>query len=515
MMNKSLIIILFLSGFYCNMFSQNFQTVFSNKIHLLRANEPCEYAGWAQKYVQGIRIDSVKHCDEYKVFYTYNEAEIVKDEDTYGETCVNTNRVPWCGKKIEIHNNGDNIFYTKENNSIVIKTSAEMGDSWILFQNDTLRIMAKVMDIYPRYRHGITDTIKSIRLNIVGNTIGGELQKIENQYIEIGKYYGLIYFINVRDFPRKIQFYEYRDLIHTNNNEVLFKRRDFFDHDVGDEFYTEVVYETTEIYRMEKSTVMDKKYFNNMDSVKLHVSVTSLYEDKEPVKKNLLYGKLDSSIFIKHDFPTNTLPFELIYNIDSSIVACYSVVSDDNYYNGRYIVKVFGFTFPYYFPDESCYCFSPTVKKRGFDDIWMWTWPVGSVKYIEGCGKYLKKLQPEPHASTAVVDCAPCETLIGYRKTNEEYLPYFVDGINPNEKQSKNKIKIYPNPFTDSFSIEKESVGKKYNLAFFNSLGKVVYFASDISDCIHNVRLQKIPAGVYIVQIYNSAESFCYKLIKN
>jgi len=81
-----------------------------------------------------------------------------------------------------------------------------------------------------------------------------------------------------------------------------------------------------------------------------------------------------------------------------------------------------------------------------------------------------------------------------------------ISNLNPDNKNSNYLIKVYPNPFTDQFSIYMESQNQQFypkKVEIFNILGEKVYqkeLIENNNEIIIN-RIENLPGGLYIVTI--------------
>jgi hypothetical protein len=116
-------------------------------------------------YLRGIRIDSVNEQPEYKIFYPFHTPR--KYWDMFFEYGVDgaddTAGGSWLGKKIIIRNDGTYLFDTYFGDTVVIKTQASVGESWVFF-NDTSLIYYKatITSKSTRIINDILDSVKVI-----------------------------------------------------------------------------------------------------------------------------------------------------------------------------------------------------------------------------------------------------------------------------------------------------------------------------------------------------------------
>lgn len=84
----------------------------------------------------------------------------------------------------------------------------------------------------------------------------------------------------------------------------------------------------------------------------------------------------------------------------------------------------------------------------------------------------------------------------------------------PFESNLLQNVKVYPNPFNQSFTIKFSQVGN-YSIKVIDSKGAIVYVTEFLKEpgefTIHFPHLAK---GIYYLQLINKKQSYHYKLIK-
>ncbi|UKN01408.1 T9SS type A sorting domain-containing protein [Paracrocinitomix mangrovi] len=107
-------------------YAQNFQTINSSSINY--------YISSSQEYVLASRIDSVELQGSDSVFYSF---KTMRDNPALSQNdpCKFYLGDSWLGPKIEIKSNGQNIFYNKDMEPIVIETQAAVDDTFLVYHN--------------------------------------------------------------------------------------------------------------------------------------------------------------------------------------------------------------------------------------------------------------------------------------------------------------------------------------------------------------------------------------------
>jgi len=74
--------------------------------------------------------------------------------------CIDSSSTPWQGEKVLLSTTGDDVYYNKNNHSILIKTQADIGESWLMFE-DSIKVTATITAINFESVLGIMDSVKT------------------------------------------------------------------------------------------------------------------------------------------------------------------------------------------------------------------------------------------------------------------------------------------------------------------------------------------------------------------
>jgi hypothetical protein len=99
-----------------------------------------------------------------------------------------------------------------------------------------------------------------------------------------------------------------------------------------------------------------------------------------------------------------------------------------------------------------------------------------------------------------------------FRYVNLSLVPhnYTYAGI---KYESQNKLKIFPNPFSDNLTIETTNF--KYSfIKIYNTIGLLVFKQSTYKDTL-SISLGQLPRGVYLISVSSDNDYFIQKLIKS
>ena len=81
------------------------------------------------------------------------------------------------------------------------------------------------------------------------------------------------------------------------------------------------------------------------------------------------------------------------------------------------------------------------------------------------------------------------------------------------EEYSNSLIKIYPNPTTNQFTIEKAT--KPYTFTIYNSIGQLLFNETNVTETSRIVDISNYPKGILFVHINSNRETYTQKIIKN
>lgn len=213
-----------------NIFGQDYQAINSNKI---------AYFDNQYRNIKCIRIDSAKYQKDSVLFPFAAIQQLDYD-------CFSPNVASWIGKKVIVKETGENIFFNKFNDTIIINTKAELGDKWIAYKNtNSLTIEATVIHKDTMSFLGLNDSVKTIDFKAFDENMQPLDFSINNMSLEISKKYGFVKTFNFYLFPNFKADYPYEDfeeftLIGLSNPKLGIQNLTWFevnDFQVGDELH--------------------------------------------------------------------------------------------------------------------------------------------------------------------------------------------------------------------------------------------------------------------------------------
>lgn len=157
--------------------SQHYQAISSNRISYFENESGNIYC---------IRIDSATFETD-SVFFPLAQIQQM------GSNCYTPYGASWLGQKVLIRDNGDNIFFTATNDSVVIKTAASINDTWTAFRlTDSLFITATVIEQDTLHLLGLVDSVKTIGFSVYDKDMHPLNSSLSHMKLRISKHYGMI-----------------------------------------------------------------------------------------------------------------------------------------------------------------------------------------------------------------------------------------------------------------------------------------------------------------------------------
>jgi hypothetical protein len=460
-----------------SLFGQNYQTIYSNRI-----------AFFDNQYgnIKSIRIDSVIIQND-KVLYPFTQIQQL-DYDCFSPLIAS-----WIGKKVIVKESGNNCFFNKHNDTIMIKTSARINDKWVAFQiKDSLTIEASVIAHDKMNFLGLADSVKVIGFQAYDENMASLDFAINEMNIQISKNYGLIKTFNFYLFPNfKVaysaeQFEEY-DLIGLSSPKFGVQNLTWFevnDFQVGDELH---VLDESSCWRVNDYgydygyAITNKAIYKYLQRTDYLDSIVYRYSRKQSIythwkdSSSFKYNSDTLTSIIKPDSLFDKLPGEPIVNEYGTFSFCMT--------NEFLLSKTYPSVYEMYsFTGDSCW---RTLIADG-------CFPAD--KYIKGLGG--------PYYSCSEAFClGGAERKLVYYKKGENTWgnPLIVTGIS--DMETINKIKVYPKP-ADDYVYVSLGENKCYNcfIYIYDIHGKLQK-AKRLEANNSGIDISDLKNGIYIVKI--------------
>ena len=466
-------------------FAQNYRCINPERIAL--------YEGESSKEVLALRIDSVRISEGDTVLYPFYDIEPV--EDKYG--CFSPLEASWICMKMIIQDSSLNVFINKRNDSILIRTLADTGDTWDCYTKDSgFVIKATVVKIDTMGFLGITDSVKTIGFHAVYAGDSARTHPVNDLKIRISKSYGLITALNLNTFPD----IEYKDphygpdfslheysLVGLNDPDLGIHNLTWLevhDYAVGDEIHTN--YDEIQIhfigspdYHLNERTI--KKIISRTDKEDTvcyqvaNIRQRTYYELYEGNPIVTIFEYTESPCYTSDPF-FDKLPREP-YGSFSGHLDFYTMMNHTP--PSKYWAKCMDF----YLSDDNCWdqpicdgCFPGYVYTRG----------LGITNY--GCSGGVE-------GSTSIQ-----YDVVYYRKGTTQWgTPIVISSIN---RIAARPSCIFPNPFHDFIMVNLiEGNHTPCSFRIFDLNGKTVFARNLLDGYIHQLDLSFLSPGFYIYAI--------------
>jgi len=152
-------------------------------------------------YLRGIRIDSVKTSGDTVVYYPFHTPRGYYAPTGYGSILDSTGG-SWLGKRVLQLNDGTFLFDNLWKDTIVIKTQANVGDTWVFCRDtSTLYYQATLISMDTMTVLGILDSVKKILITAL-DTSGIVTTDLADSFeINLSKNNGFVQIFDLNTFP--------------------------------------------------------------------------------------------------------------------------------------------------------------------------------------------------------------------------------------------------------------------------------------------------------------------------
>ncbi len=460
--------------------------------------------------IKAIRIDSVKTSGNHQFFYNYSTIRSTGDFSS----CATAYGDSWIGRYVICRNDGMNFFLNYAHDTIRVKTTANLNEVWNCFSfADGKHIDAKVSSISSSTFLGITDSVKTISLQLKDQLGNPVIHFLNNYELKLSKHCGLIKTANFYRFPDSVpifsQFppneiqsqFEIYGMTNPQSGKTNISFHEVFDFQAGDEFHSRHTFFSWQPPGQIDTTFTIKKVLERIN----YPGNDSVKYSFERIEKKIIYGQPSSQIIHTWDtiseviyfnaFPSldfNKLPGELIrgfYISNDEFVMQMNLYCNER--RSKTIPGGYGH-FVGFYPNDSC--MQALIIMDGC---------LPEKTYIEGCGG--------PYGGCAGAIMSEHNELLFYKKGTEQcgtpLDPGILLGIDKAKTSSGIKLSVYPNPACDNVSFAIENAHDlSYVLELSNLLGQIV-LKKQILQNSFTVNLSALPKGVYHYQLKSKQQS--------
>lgn len=378
---------------------------------------------------------------------------------TGGLNCIIENGNAWTGSRMNELNNGNDLFFNDNNDTIRIKTLASVNSSWHFF-NDTSGsyIQASLDSIVWMQMANIQDSVKCISLHMFSSAgILDTVSMINGKIIYLSKSNGLFSSVIFREFPQNML------ILYRRAEVVMPTIGDIYNFDINDEFeYFENCGSQYEYKR-----IIGKSYSSNHDTLTYtfqhRTSSTTVIDTL-----NISFENLSMPFF-------NVLPEENNYSLpDSLVLNNYEIRIDSNFNYSPIYINIDGYLF-LKMQTDTCYTYN------NFEPA-----PI-TTEYVAGLGVVENSVN-----NTLMMGYFCEQKLIWYHKGNTYWgnATGLTIGLN-NLDVINAKIKLFPNPASNDVKVLYDfGYSNKRWLELLDVQGKIIYqqcLLSNVKEVLLNI----------------------------
>lgn len=467
-------------------FGTDYQTVHKNGI---------SYFNNAEDRISCIRIDSAK-VDIDSVFYPFTILQHVV------ANCYSPYKASWIGEKVIVKENGDNLFFNKFGDSILLKTQAKKGESWLAAQvDDSLFIEASVQEHDTLNFLGLTDSVKTIAFKVKDKDQSLLEYDLNHMQVKISKKYGFVQALNFYMFPNVEEDYiimekfEERALCGLSNPKVGFQNLTWMevnDFQVGDEIHVIEIRNNEGIGNAGGIVSYETKRFiyHYLERISNDIEVIYKVEVIQSLEKKNSFSPDQNSYTFSVDTVFQTFKPDSIFD---KLPGEPSISQELFFLGHRYFEMNFNYPttkWKSYLPG------SPSGDLPGSpSEEWCWT-----IDPYDGCmalGNFRKGLGGPYYVCNYMGNYE--RNLVYYKKGETTWGdPLEINAVN--DISIQNHVKIYPNPAVNSVNIElTENLGS-VQFELRNILGQKV-ISTNLNETMNRIETSHLPKGTYLYRI--------------
>ncbi len=490
-MRQTLCTFLFLIITGVSGFSQNYQCLQTGVKH---------YFTNSNGYVRGIRIDSVHSYPDSLIYYPFHTLR-GSYSGTMGIIPTDSNGGSWLGKKVIQLNDGTFLFDNIWHDTIIIKTQAEIGDSWIFYQ-DTSNVYYKAFMMSKTVKSigSVHDSVKTMVIRAFDRDTGYVPSDPASELIiAVSKNFGFYQAFDLYLFPhRYVCPTSYCDTATGLVNDYFFQlcteqqfsfvetphiqNENLYEYNVGDIFEYHVYCSGTGICQ---------KYI--LDTI-FSKTVTSSTETEYEIHER---GYLQSG------YPTT-------YSVSYAIKNLTVTAGDFDFLNPTFMPEELGIDskYTYFQNDSSCGFVSPLftiVSGELFNDFQ----PCGSSStYKVGFGQKQNYECHDPTPGNSTSSRMIYSFKNGVSCGTFKYLPTEVNDI----LLSTDAVTLFPNPANNNLTIRTGKPGK-YTVSLTNVSGQQV-LANEYDGADIVLDISTLASGFYFVSIADTRGQRIYSKLQ-
>jgi len=441
------------------------------------------------RYLRGIRIDSVKTFADSTIYYPFHTPRGYIGTEGYWNN-LDTNAGSWLGERVIKHNDGVFLFNNLWKDTVIIKSQATIGDSWIFYHDTTTRYYtAQMLTNDTMTVLGTLDSVKTIIITAYDATGIVVSDPVDSFQILLSKNNGFVKVFDLFTFPYHAPDSLYRegldyflDLINgsgrgPSRNSAIFSLVPFSnpslvavnDYSAGDvyeySFYRSDIFGYIEYGGFIIDSIMSKTAISDSQVVYSVHTWTLQSANRIPPFTTVSFSSDSGSTFGSPLLNTSKMPEE---------------TGQQNIY--------------YYYPGDSSSCFVSNRYSIISGIVFNTFEPCGTQEdYKIGDGNILNSICYNPPQDSY-------ESQLYYSLKNGVACGNYVsvpDQIS-NVPYTKFSINISPNPAANELNIKTNIVGA-LTCTLFNILGQPL-ISLQTSGPAETINVRDVPNGIYFLQ---------------
>jgi hypothetical protein len=478
------------------------QPLFSQDWNCVRTGVSQVYTGPPDVYtynLKSIRIDSTYNLGG-KTHY-----KNLRSVGTSDGNCYSPFGSSWIGSEEIALPSGDNYFINYKGDSLLVRTMASIGDSWLFLRDAelNLELHSTIISLSVDTMLGLADSVKVLELHAFDTLGNAKIHALNGVQFKLSKHFGLTQLIELYSTPRQVYYspekiYKLVGMTDPRLGVQNIGYRQIFDFEVGDEFHTLTdgyytsgsSWDTTQ----KISYVIGKALSSSGDSVTY--TYFRKWRNVSFVGPELYWSSTgQDTISVSYSFVSATaleyekLPGEaMIFQSGSTVAYIKDAAQGPSHlYNGRQVKEDPSGGNVHYFGTAGDSCFQ--YYAWGYPDLTHFG------HYIEGCGG--------PYWFETAYHLDKEYKLVYFRKGSETWGSPFNDQTWLGQMEtpaSIDNVKVYPNPVVDNLTVEIANPGNcdYFEYSITSILGQTCYegLARGRKFCIPT---KGLPPGIYVI----------------
>jgi hypothetical protein len=494
-MKKFLFLIMLLSAHLCR--AQNWQCLQPGVKH---------YFTNSNRYLRGIRIDSVKTYADSVVYYPFHTPRGRYYNGS--STALDSTGGSWLGKHVVQLGDGTFLFDNLWGDTIIIKSQASVGDSWV-FCRDTSSLYYRA-DLVAKDTMtvlGYLDSIKTLLLTARNGSAIVTTDPVDSFRIVLSKNYGFVQVCDLYTFPYHKPDSGYvsgLDLFLDKSGTMPYQAYGFAGYPPTQATslfaLTPFVNPTLQqLYTFSIGDVLQYKQCHDPDGFGCDISYMGSDLVPSTYEADTIINIISTGSSVRYDFSggaTYPSPFFIYYTTSREMTIGNSLLIDTTLMPEEYLQP----DIVYYSPFDTSYCmntpFYDVVPNylRGIQPPIYFEGPVTEQRYKTGIGQVYNYFSAATMWFTFTIS-----ELVYYKNASNSCGSFHSPSAVPEIKNRSNYFSLFPNPANDLLTI-KLTTQQPYTINLINTLSQTIKTIA-CNKLQQAINTANIPAGVYTISI--------------